>query len=513
MAGGVALAVNLDELPKAEGAMSLPPGWVLATLDYLTGSNGLMIDGDWVESKDQDPSGEVRLIQLADIGDGYFLDKSNRFLNTQTAERLRCTFLRKNDVLIARMAFPLGRACIYPGLSRPAVTVVDVCIWRTNQDLVEPRWLMHTINALQCRKAILSESSGTTRQRISGGKLKKVPIALPPLAEQRRIVARVDALISEIDEGMAALDAARKSLDTFRRALLKAAVSGELTKDWRTTNVVSETGQDLLNSIINESVARRVSEDRVSRDAPVLDPSALPALPGGWVWATVNDLLEFVTSGSRGWKEYYSDNGAIFVRAQNINSGVLDLSDVAFVQLPTGAEGLRTRLKVADVLVTITGANVTVSARVTQDLPEAYVNQHVALLRPILPQTSEFLLLWLQADGAGKSQLVDAAYGAGKPGLNLGNIRNVSIALPPPAEAAEILRRVSAALAAGADTLAMLDAEAGDAARLKQSILKAACEGRLLTQDPTDEPASLLLARLQITHATAKPAKRGRRAK
>jgi len=122
------------------------------------------------------------------------------------------------------------------------------------------------------------------------------------------------------------------------------------------------------------------------------------------------------------------------VRAQNINSGALDLSDVAFVRLPSAAEGLRTRLKVNDVLVTITGANVTVSALVAQDLQEAYVNQHVALLRPILPEMSVWLLLWLQAYGGGKSQLLEAAYGAGKPGLNLGNIREVSIALPPPAE-------------------------------------------------------------------------------
>lgn len=123
-----------------------------------------MIDGDWVESKDQDPRGNIRLIQLADIGEGQFLDKSSRFLNQKTAQRLRCTFLHQNDVLIARMAFPLGRACIYPGLSQPAVTVVDVCIWRGTQELFEPRWLMHTINSLQCRKAILSEASGTTRQ-------------------------------------------------------------------------------------------------------------------------------------------------------------------------------------------------------------------------------------------------------------------------------------------------------------------------------------------------------------
>jgi len=82
--------------------------------------------------------------------------------------------------------------------------------------------------------------------------------------------------------------------------------------------------------------------------------------------------------------------------------------------------------------------------------------------------------------------------------------------IPPPAEAAEILRRVAQALSACADTLAMLDAEAADAARLKQSILKAAFEGRLVPQDPADEPASATLARLKATQSASGTARRGR---
>lgn len=337
------------------------------------------------------------------------------------------------------------------------------------------------------------------------------PIPLAPLAEQRRIVARVDELFAEIAEGEAALAEARKGLSTFHRALLKAAVTSKLTEVWRAANPVTETGHDLVARIAKDRAANAPAGGRGRRNSNTspFDTAALPELPEEWAWAKVGDLLEFVTSGSRGWKEYYANDGAIFVRAQNINSGVLDLSDVAFVRLPSDAEGLRTRLKVNDVLVTITGANVTVSARVAQDLQEAYVNQHVALLRPILPETSGWILLWLQAYGGGKSQLVEAAYGAGKPGLNLDNIREVSIAFPPPAEAAEILRRVSDALAASADTLAVLDAEAADAARLKQSILKAAFEGRLSLQDPTDEPAGVLLARLAANPAITS-ARRGR---
>jgi type I restriction enzyme S subunit len=78
--------------------MELPKGWVLAKLSDLISPTGLFCDGDWVESKDQDPNGEIRLIQLADIGDGRFIDKSNRFLTKIKAELLRCTYLEKGDV-------------------------------------------------------------------------------------------------------------------------------------------------------------------------------------------------------------------------------------------------------------------------------------------------------------------------------------------------------------------------------------------------------------------------------
>ena len=91
----------------------LPTGWAEATVAEVIG-DGLFSDGDWVESKDQDPSGDVRLLQLADIGEGEFRDRSNRFLTAESAGRLNCTFLRPGDVLVARMPDPLGRACRVP---------------------------------------------------------------------------------------------------------------------------------------------------------------------------------------------------------------------------------------------------------------------------------------------------------------------------------------------------------------------------------------------------------------
>src|SRR4051812_24815570 len=91
----------------------IPSGWEWKTIPDLVGDAGLFVDGDWVESKDQDPSGEVRLIQLADIGDGAYRDRSNRFMTKSKADELRCTTLLDGDVLIARMPDPLGRACVF----------------------------------------------------------------------------------------------------------------------------------------------------------------------------------------------------------------------------------------------------------------------------------------------------------------------------------------------------------------------------------------------------------------
>src|SRR5882724_5654232 len=97
----------------------LPEGWAEAELTEAIGPGGVFVDGDWVESKDQDPAGDVRLIQLADIGDGEYRNRSARFLTSAKAAELGCTYLDPGDVLVARMPEPLGRACIFPGDRKP----------------------------------------------------------------------------------------------------------------------------------------------------------------------------------------------------------------------------------------------------------------------------------------------------------------------------------------------------------------------------------------------------------
>ncbi len=175
----------------------------------------VFVDGDWVESKDQDLNGDVRLVQLADIGDGYYIDKSNRFLTSDTAKRLKCTFLKAGDILVARMPDPIGRACIFPGDAKPCVTVVDVCVIRVKEAEICARWLMHTLNSPLIRNQIAGFATGTTRSRVSRGNLSKITLAAPPLPEQRRIAAildKADTLRTKRREALAQIDRLAQSI-------------------------------------------------------------------------------------------------------------------------------------------------------------------------------------------------------------------------------------------------------------------------------------------------------------
>ena len=117
---------------------------------------------------------------------------------------------------------------------------------------------------------------------------------------------------------------------------------------------------------------------------------------------------------------------------------------MAHVRPPKGSEGERTQVQKDDLLVTITGANAAKSAFVDRDIGTAYVNQHVALARPVLQELTEYLYLWIVSPQHGRKKLAADAYGAGKPGLNLDNLRTMPIGLPSTEEQVEIVARTKA---------------------------------------------------------------------
>ena len=482
--------------------MRLPVGWAIARVDELAGPDGLVEDGDWVESKDQDPLGEVRLTQLADVGEGDFRDRSARFMNKETADRLRCTYLRPSDILIARMPDPIGRACYFPGVGQPAVTAVDVMIWRTDGRIAKAGWFVRWINSPTVRRAMMDGAGGTTRQRIAGGRIKELELPLPPLAEQSRIVTKLDALSARLIRVRAELARIPLLAERYQSVTLAAAFSGALTREWRRERIA--------RSAVQPQDAHQISRERTlasSGQAPY-------PLPNTWRWARLAELTTKIGSGStpRGGKGVYVSEGIPFIRSQNVyfegfeKDGLVNITDDAARAL-NGVE-----LFANDVLLNITGASIGRACIVPDALVGGRVSQHVAIIRSSAGLEPRFLLGFLRTPAI-QNWIWNENYGVTRQALTKSMIENLEIPLPPLVEQAEIVRRIEAACARAY----RLQAEAARAGallhRLEGAILAKAFRGELVPQDAADEPAATLLARIRQSRETSPEPKRGRRAR
>ena len=498
----------------------LPTGWQWTDLETLAGSDGVVSDGDWVESKDQNPSGKVRLLQLADVGEQKFINKSKRFMDSARADEMNCLFLNKGDLLIARLGDPVGKACTLPEQPQRCVTVVDVMVFRACKIAMETQnYVAYAINSPRIRNRINEQLSGTTRKRITGKKLKKTLFPLPPLEEQERIVDKIDELFSGIEAGERAIEQARAGVARYRKAILKAAVTGELTADWRDENPTEESAKDLLARILTarfeawetselakldaKGKARPETEKQWEKFRARYKPPVKPftdgysEVPESWINTTVDQLSEFITSGSRGWAKYYSDTGAVFVRVGNLNrsSVEIDFEKLQFVSPPDGAEGARTRLVLNDILISIT-ADVGMVGVFRDQYSEAYINQHVALVR-VPDEVNQDWISWAIVSPTKQQEILGTGRGATKDGLTLSDLRELVVPFPPESEQVEIVNRVEQALSKADAVEATLDAQSRAAKALKQAVLKTAFEGKLVPQNPKDEPASELLKRIK----------------
>ena len=281
----------------------------------------------------------------------------------------------------------------------------------------------------------------------------KLTLPLPPLSEQQRIVERIEELFAKLDEAKERLQEAADSFAVRKAAILHKAFTGELTKQWRRENGVSDES---------------------------------------WEEKKGEDFFEYVTSGSRGWAKYYSDKGSIFVRMGNLNHGTieLDFSDIQYVELPDQVEGQRSKLQKNDILISIT-ADVGMIGLVREDM-DAYINQHVALARPKNDLYAEFLA-WYFVSDVGLQQMQNKQRGATKIGLGLQDIRSIILKIPTLPEQHEIVRliddllaRERAAQQAAEQALASIDL-------MKKSILARAFRGELGTNNASEASALELL--------------------
>jgi type I restriction enzyme, S subunit len=331
-------------------------------------------------------------------------------------------------------------------------------------------------------------------------------VPLAPLAEQRRIVAKLEKLLGRVDTCKQRLAKMPKLLKRFRQSVLAAACSGRLTADWREEN----PGQ-FAKTLVDEISERRKELWRAQRKAKGIEAKPVdysePVKPSGefefdvpeaWNMCSMDALTSIITSGSRDWKQYYRDRApGTFVMAQNIRPLRFDRSYRLAVAPPENDRD-RTRSEVFkdDLLVTIVGANTGDSCRVPEKLSEHYVCQSVALMRPVLAETSRFLELFLNSAAHGLAEFRKWIYGEGRPHLSFDNLRETLICLPSLPEQQEIVRRVDSLFALADQLEARLARAHEQVDKLTPSLLARAFAGKLVPQDPNDEPASALLERI-----------------
>jgi type I restriction enzyme, S subunit len=508
---------------------SLPCGWKYAVIDDILPARGIFKDGDWVESKDQDPNGNIRLIQLADIGDGYFVNKSSRFLTREKALELRCTFLEKGDLLVARMPDPLGRCCIFPFDRKESyVTVVDICVIRLKDDSIDHKYLMYLINSPAIRTVIEEYKTGSTRKRISRGNFAKVDLPIAPLNEQHRIVAKIEELFSEIDKGVESLKTAKAQLQVYRQALLKHAFEGKLTAQWRSNNPDKVVPAAELLRSIEQSREERYQQQLTDWQTAVekwefngkegKKPSQPKALEK---WQQVNSNLDSLNYSppitgvifrieqtlkdkpNNGRSVTDKPGGFRVLRLTCLNGERIDLN-----QNKEGnweyPEAKNYIVKQGDFLISRGNGSIKLVGRggvVSEDKDVAYPDTMIRL--PVdenIFRSKLFSLFWNSA--LFRQQIEHSARTtAGIYKINQQLISNYLIPCFSLQEQDQILNILEAKTTTIDYLLTGIDNNLKKAEVLRQSILKKAFSGQLVPQDPTDEPASELLKRIQAEKA------------
>ncbi len=316
---------------------------------------------------------------------------------------------------------------------------------------------------------------------------------------------RIDELFAEIAEGEAALERARQGLDTWRRALLKAAVTGELTRDWREANRPTETGADLLARIRAEREALGGKPSRKRRGAAdlPLDTSDLPALPEGWVWGRMGDIA--LSDGRNGISVKGSKNppGMPALRLDALAERGIDYSRIRYIEISQSkAEALA--LREGDFLISRANGSehLVGKARLVGIVPTECIYPDTIIRYRIgaSPVVGEWLELIWESSFIRHQIRRMAKTTAGILKISQDDIRQIWLPIPPLAEIAQALNLFFGPAQSGNDASTTLEKSRKERVALRQSVLKAAFEGRLVPQDPADEPASPLLARLRNGH-------------
>ena len=417
----------------------------------------------------------------------------------------------EGDVLYGRLR-PYLNKVIRPSFDGVAST--EFLVFRETPALANAL-LMHLLSSSDLVAYANANSAGVNLPRVSVARLAECRFALPPLPEQHRIVAKIESLFAKLDTGVAALKRAEANLKRYRASVLKAAVEGRLTEQWRRENPPEETGEQLLERILVERRKRSEAEQLAKFEAKGRKPpknwrakykepvapetSGLPKLPEGWCWATVDQLAPVIQYGHTASADPSKQDGPRFLRITDIQDGRVQWSRVPGC-VASEAETEKYRLSAGDIVFARTGAT-TGKSYLIENHPEAIFASYLIRVGLSYLVHPRYVSVFFQS-GSYWSQVERGKRGIGQPNVNARVLANITLPLPPVREQVEIADRVASAEDAvwQASSRSMGSCLTA-ASALRQSILRRAFEGRLVPQDPGDEPASVLMERIRAERA------------
>lgn len=284
---------------------------------------------------------------------------------------------------------------------------------------------------------------------ISRDMLLTTPLPLPPLAEQERIVAKLDEVLPLIDQ-LAELEREREYLDrefakAIERAILQAAISGKLTKQ----HPEDGTAEELLETIKNErQQLEKEGKIKKQRPLPLMSEEVdLFDVPPAWAWVRLGQLVKYSGSGStpKGGKAVYVHEGTMFLRSQNIHNDGLRTQDVAFVSQATVETLGSNTAYPGDLLLNITGASIGRAAVVPSGFAPSKTNQHILTIRLIDPRLARYVQTVITSD-FGFRQIMQRQNGGTKEGLNSTSALSLPVPVPPVDEQERIAAKLDRAL-------------------------------------------------------------------
>ncbi|MGE4535349.1 restriction endonuclease subunit S [Halomonas sp.] len=363
-------------------------------------------------------------------------------------------------------------------------------------------------------KLVNEHTSSVTVKHLSSLTVRDIPLPLPPLNEQRRIVDKIDSLFAQLDHGEATLRDVQKLLARYRQSVLKAAVTGQLTADWRAENADRlESGSDLLESILQARCENWQGRGKY-KEPMAPDTSGLPELPEVWVWASIDQMVDVFRNGLSK-KPVAEKNQYPILRISAVRPMRVTLNDLRYYS-PDDTEDVSSYwVEKGDLLFTRYSGSAQFVGVCGQMRDPVSVLHPDKLIKLRVVDTPELCRDFLEiAWNAGVTRAHIASNiktTSGQQGIAGRDIKSAPFPLPPADEQVVIAERVWDAFEKIERLQSHCQAELTRSAALRQSTLKDAFAGKLVPQDPDDEPASELLARIRAERDAANPKKRTRK--